>query len=378
MKQQILKITFIGVFLTIFISCNTREKSENVISGDSRKTIVSIQGENFYINGKPTLQGIFWDTIKMEGLLPNSRMVQGIFDDLNPETIGKWAYPDTKTWDAERNTREFVEAMDEWYEHGLLAFTINLQGGSPEGYSNYQPWENNVFERDGSLRSAYMSRLGKILDKADNLGMVVILGIFYFGQDERLQDDQAVKNAVDNTINWLFDKNYTNVIIEIANECNNGKYDREIIKAPNIHELITLAKKERDGRRFYVAASYNGNTLPTPNVVAVSDFILIHGNGVSEPDRIREMVEQVRSMPEYQPMPIVFNEDDHYGFDQPDYNMKAAFEKHASWGFFDFRRPGESFEEGYQSVPVDWGINSQRKIAFFEKLKEITGGNSIP
>lgn len=37
----------------------------------------------------------------------NSGMVQGCFDDLNPETVGRWAHPDTKKWDAERNGREF-------------------------------------------------------------------------------------------------------------------------------------------------------------------------------------------------------------------------------------------------------------------------------
>jgi hypothetical protein len=33
------------------------------------------------------LKGIVWNGINMEGLLPNSRMVQGIFDDENPETV---------------------------------------------------------------------------------------------------------------------------------------------------------------------------------------------------------------------------------------------------------------------------------------------------
>ena len=44
-----------------------------------------------------------------------------------------------KKWDPERNTREFVAALPEWKRHGILAFTINLQGGSPEGYSQGQP-----------------------------------------------------------------------------------------------------------------------------------------------------------------------------------------------------------------------------------------------
>jgi beta-glucosidase/6-phospho-beta-glucosidase/beta-galactosidase len=51
----------------------------------------------------------------------------------------------------------------------------------------------------------------------------------------------------------------------------------------------------------------------------------------------------------------------------------SAVKGYASWGFFDFRRKDESFENGYQSVPVDWGINSERKREFFNFVREITG-----
>ena len=61
----------------------------------------------------------------------NVRVVQGIFDDLNAETASRWVYPDTKRWDPDRNTSEFTAAMAEWKRHGVLGFTINLQGGSP-------------------------------------------------------------------------------------------------------------------------------------------------------------------------------------------------------------------------------------------------------
>ena len=117
------------------------------------KTSVSIVGDAFHINGEPTYKGRVWKGKKIEGLLLNARLVQGIFDDLNPETVSRWAYPDTGKWDAERNTREFIAAMPEWRRHGLLAFTINLQGGSPMGYANEQPWHNSAFEADGSLRA---------------------------------------------------------------------------------------------------------------------------------------------------------------------------------------------------------------------------------
>ena len=73
-----------------------------------RQTAISIADEAFYINGQVTYSGQFYNGHKIEGLLLNSRMVQGIFDDRNPETVGMWAYPDTGKWDAKRNTREFL------------------------------------------------------------------------------------------------------------------------------------------------------------------------------------------------------------------------------------------------------------------------------
>jgi hypothetical protein len=30
--------------------------------------------------------------------------------------------------------------------------------------------------------------------------------------------------------------------------------------------------------------------------------------------------------------------------------------------------------EGYQSIPVDWGLSSERKRGFFRLLQTITGG----
>jgi hypothetical protein len=73
------------------------------------------------------------------------------------------------------------------------------------------------------------------------------------------------------------------------------------------------------------------------------------------------------------PKPIVFNEDDNYGFDQPQNNFLAALRQHASWGYFDYRRKGEPFADGFQCVPVDWTIDTGRKRGFFDLISKITG-----
>jgi len=334
-------------------------------------TEVAIAGDEFRINDQPTYAGRTYKGRRIQGLLMNSRMVQGIFDDRNPATRDKWAYPDTRKWDPARNTREFVAAMREWRAHGLLSFTINLQGGSPQGYSKEQPWHNSAIAPDGSLRPGYMKRLKLILDRADALRMAPIVGIFYFGQDERLTGEAAVKKAVTNTVAWLLAQGYRNVLLEINNECN-VRYDHDILKPSRVHELIEFAKGiKRGGRRMLVGTSYGGGTIPSPNVVQASDFLLLHGNGVSDPARIATMVQQTRKVEGYRPMPILFNEDDHFAFDQPSNNMMAAINEYASWGYFD---PGASdYSDGYQCPPVNWGINTGRKKAFFNLLQEVTG-----
>ncbi|HYG73849.1 MAG TPA: hypothetical protein VEK08_02360 [Planctomycetota bacterium] len=323
----------------------------------------------FLINGKPTYAGRAWNGKKIEGLLLNSRMVQGIFDDLNPETAGRWKYPDTGKWDAERNTREFLAAMSDWRKHGLIAFVINLQGGSPQGYSNEQPWHNSAIAEDGSLRPEYMARLERILDKADDLGMAVMLGIFYFGQDQRLKDEAAVIKALDNAIDWVMARGYRHVLIEVNNECN-IRYEHKILQPERIHELIERVR-ERSNKSLLVSTSYGGGTIPKENVVKAADYLLLHGNGVKDPAKIAEMVKKTRAVKGYRPMPILFNEDDHFDFDKPTNNFVAALGEYCGWGYFD---PGKNnYSDGYQCPPVNWGINTDRKKQFFAKLKAITG-----
>jgi hypothetical protein len=339
-----------------------------------QKTAVSIVGDAFQINGTPTYAGRAWRGHQVEGLLMNSRMVQGIFDDRNRETVSRWAYPDTGKWDADRNTNEFVAAMADWRKHGLLAFTINLQGGSPEGYSKTQPWENSAFNADGTLRADYSARLGRILDRADELGMVAIVGYFYFGQDQRLTDESAVVASTDAATRWLLDGGWRNVLVEVDNECNVAAYDHAILKCARVHELIDRVRAaRRDGRRLLAGTSYGGGAIPGENVVRASDFLLLHGNGVTDPARIGQMVRTTRALAADTPKPILFNEDDHFNFDRAENNFTAAVAAGASWGFFDFRMPGEGFDDGYQSVPVNWGLSSERKRGFFRLLSEITG-----
>jgi hypothetical protein len=343
---------------------------EGSLNGE-RRTTISIDRDRFLINERPTYQGHYYCGARVEGLLMNARMANGIFDDLNPSTCIFWNYPDTGSWDPERNTQEFVAAMPVWRKYGLLSFTLNLQGGRPRSYTGEEPCHNSAFQSNGTLDKAYFRRAERILEEADRLRMATILGCFYFGQDQRLRDESAVIHALEETVTWVGEKGYRNVLLEINNECDNG-YHHTILCPDRIHQLINLAKTFTwRGGRLLVGTSFGGGVIPTDNVVAASDFVLLHGNGVHDPARLARMVDQVRYLSSYSPKPILFNEDPACNFDQPNNNMLTAVRTYASWGFLDVGK--NNYRDGYQSPPVNWGINTMRKRAFFRLLKDVTG-----
>jgi len=371
------------------------------------KTKINIIEDRFLINNEITYKGKYFKEKSIEGLLFNSRMVNAIFDDENNFTKKLWKYPDTNIWDPERNTTEFIKMLPIYKSYGLISFTLNLQGGAPLGYyrlkefkkylitnninvpdekiwkglpsKESQPWNSSGFNSNGELKENYLNRLSRIIKAADENKMVVILGLFYFGQDERISNENGVINAVKNTVNWVLENKYTNILIEINNECNVPRYEHEILQPHRVHELIKIAKniKFRD-KNLYVGTSYGGNKIPDINVTKESDFVLLHGNGVNNPIRISEMINQTRELPNWKKMPIVFNEDDHFNFSDKNNNFFQALSSYASWGYFD---PGSGaggnavlgdYKNGYQLPPINWEINTQRKKDFFKYLYEIT------
>jgi hypothetical protein len=119
--------------------------------------------------------------------------------------------------------------------------------------------------------------------------------------------------------------------------------------------------------------------VPTDAVIAASDFVLLHGNGMHDPAEITKRVIDTRASASYRGQPIFFNEDDHFEFENETNNFAAALEQRAGWGFFD-PGPGSGgtaaygdYVVGYQNPPINWTINTARKESFFWFLSDVTG-----
>jgi hypothetical protein len=358
-------------------------------------TQVTISGTDFLIDGTPTYPGRTYEGRRIEGMLFNVRAVQATFDDANPETRRHWAYPDTGVWDPERNVSEFCAALPEWRDHGIIAFTINLQGGGPLYVPEiYHHYDNNAFTPDGELKADYADRVTRVLARADELGMVVIVGFFYWMQLLKMRGEAAIWRAADEALMFLEGTGRRNILIEIANEIDvvNDNTPYDIFAPERQHEMIYRLREAHPG--FYYSTSgggaevHTGRGMPPASLVEADDYVLLHGNGLN-PDQLEAAILAVKAMPVYQanPKPLVINEDS-----PAIANMEVAWRHGVSWGYYDQGWDGQGddpwedyvprprwntgpYEEllGFQTPPVNWGINTLFKRAFFRRVAEITG-----
>ena len=359
-------------------------------------TVVGIRGPFFTINGHPTYTpeaGFPNADPNLTGTLLNVRAVQAVFDDAtypkqgtrqNPYKTAvmgdvSWDYPDTGKWDAERNTREFIAALPQWRRTGLLAFTVNLQGGGPTD-GNYgiggqagelgQPHENSGFDTEGNLKPAYAKRLQNIIAAADQNGMVVIVGLFYFGQDRRVavtNDDANLRKAIVNGIEFLKSLPNRNILVEINNEAN-PNYGHPMLR-PNerLAEAVLLAKQVAGGKIpisfSWVGAVGQAGGPGDPAIKAV-DYVMFHTNGRT-PEEVHQTVYDMRRWAGYD-RPMLINEDG-----VSPMNLHAAVQDRVGWGFYD--QGWNNYLDGFQSPPTNWGISSYVKWMFFEQVARLTG-----
>jgi len=322
------------------------------------KTKLTIKGRDFYINGKPV-----YDEIKgrpeSKGLLMNSRFIQGIFDDkTNLERYNRFG----KIFDVDQNTDDFIAALPDWYQYGLRAVTVGIQGGFPVFTTDIKTIDNNPFGSDGyHFDVAYAKRLDKIIQAADEIGMVIIVNILYWAQSLRFQNEAAIIAALKSAASFLKIGNYTNVIIDVANEYNIDMWnDIPIIQNhKSMSQLIQLVREESGGM---LVGSSGGGGLIDRDVSDASDVVLIHGIGLTRGEYYDFILKVKKMAPN---KPILCNED------SPCISrLEIAHLTHTSWGHYD------NFTK--QEPPCDWGITKGQDQFFAHRMAEILGVEVAP
>jgi len=367
--------------------------SASIIDAHSQ-TVVGIIGSQFTINGHPTYtasSGFPFADPSIEGSLLNVRAVQGIFDDAHYPTSGSRQYPyrsrmgDQIVFDypdgpfsASRNLNEFLAALPDWRRAGTLAFNVNLQGGGPTD-GNFgvhdQPHWNSGFDSHGNLKPAYAGRLRQVIERADQLGMVVIVGFFYQGSAhwvDMAPDDGYAREAIRQASLFLKGLANRNILIEIANEVDPSTYEHPILQPDGIIDAVRFAQ-ETVQHQIPVSFSFYGS-LPDPGsreflALKNVDYILIHTNN-RDPEGVHEYIHDTRTSAGND-RPLLINEDGASVF-----NLIAATDEHVGWGYYD--QGLNNYRDGFQSPPVNWRINTNAKWVFFDQVARLTGSTSPP
>ena len=320
------------------------------------KTNYTISGTDFYINGKKTYSEIPGSDPKNHGLLFNNRFIQGAFDDKNPSNAGKYDRFG-KVFSAEKNTDDLIKALPEWYDAGIRAITVGLQGGGP--IFTFKDWsviETGCFSSDGkTIDEGYKNRITKIIKACDEIGMLVIVSLLYQAQIHLLNGGAAITQAIKTACEFLSGLDYNNIIIEIANEHDVGSFSKHplIESGEGMGVLINLAKEWCKGR-FAVGCSGGGGVCKK-EVMENSDVILVHGNGLYA----QQMYNFITSVREKEPdKPIVCNEDSQM-FSQ----IEVAKATHTSWGYYNNMTK--------QEPPADWGITRGEDEYFAKRLTQL-------
>ncbi|HUV13790.1 MAG TPA: hypothetical protein VMY18_09095 [Acidobacteriota bacterium] len=113
-------------------------------------------------------------------------------------------------------TQQLIDHLQVYKSYGIntvSAFFMGSRFGDVKG-----------FEVDGSLNPIYAARMGRIIEAADRLGMVVLVGCLYWSTSRAKEDlvdvwgQDDANRAVANTVRWLTDNEYHNVFVDVDNE----------------------------------------------------------------------------------------------------------------------------------------------------------------
>lgn len=251
-------------------------------------------------------------------------------------------------------------------------------GTRPNGHRDF--YHNSGFREDGSIDESYAERIASVVEACDNLGMVVILQLFYFGQDTVFPNEDAIRAAVDNAVDFVCERGYRNVLIEIANEVMQGHYHHDILKPAGVVELVERVRiraAQKHQQKLLVSTSEAGllssrQWLPDEidRVFSASDFVLLHGGDgidhgqVGDRTEVAKKIDFIRSRSWFvqRPRLIVFNESD------GELAFESAVKRGVSFGLHS--------TPYFQTMwPPRWGVWKNETLWFFHKARELTGAS---
>ena len=279
---------------------------------------LSFQGRDTYQDGVIINQGS-----DAEGLIMNARLVQATVD--HDEQA--------PNWNPESNTNNFVAELPAMAAHGLNAITINCQGGLYRR-SAQEAYDAGAFNANGTLRTDHASRILRAVTGMLDNGIIPVVGIFYFRQDQILTNASALQAAIDNLTALLAD-HQPYVMLEVINEATHGLIDHPQLDEANVHNFVDALV----AGGWIATHSQVPGQVPTVAEQGDGQIVFLHGNNKT----IAELNTMVTNAKNAHPnKPIMFNEDGPSVNDPGIYTaaeyvarLNAMVTAGVGWGYYD-------------------------------------------
>jgi hypothetical protein len=229
--------------------------------------------------------------------------------------------------DAQENTAYFIEQIPDYREHGVLCWSVGGEGGNALNQASDPNISQGDFTPDGTngsrsplsadgttWKTGRKELLESVVEALNDEGMTMCFGPFY-QQMFYWHDTQAHYRAAMSTYtDWLIEKGYRNVLIDLANEAGadpaGGWDDGTLVfdTDARVADELDYLRGLWAGEPWRPPIGCSSRSKPGPLVIAESDVHWYHGNvsgGVSnKPIRVQEILDDSTVGP------VVMNEDE--------------------------------------------------------------------
>ncbi|HEV3167418.1 MAG TPA: hypothetical protein VGZ22_25635 [Isosphaeraceae bacterium] len=151
---------------------------------------------------------------------------------LGGEPVELWGLRCGNALFSEAVTERHINALDNMTAHGINLIGFYIQG-SNAGWPNPEGGLDG-FTRQGRLKPEVGQRLERLTREADKRGMVVMVGILSPRKDQDLYDDDAIRQAIQESGRFLVRRNLKNVFVDIMHEFDQpDRIDHLLLREPD-------------------------------------------------------------------------------------------------------------------------------------------------
>ena len=178
-------------------------------------------------------------------------------------------------------------SLDRLERCGAGSFSIQLQNEAPTAKGPAAG--GDLYRSDGSLDPQRLERLGRLLEEADERGLIAVVTLFRWERDEIFDSSEAIVVAARNVARWLIAENRRNVILDLARSWDSEEagWDFGQFISRNVAALIQDVRERFNEAAFSLPiGAASASAYPQP-LARLTDVVLVDAGSLGAASTVR-------------------------------------------------------------------------------------------